>query len=213
MTEITAESTTAATDALLAAASAVGIVYLRRAAPASSLRTAWLAALAGWGVSALLGAITHGSELDPGLKRFLWQPLYLALGVAQAMLVVAAVGAWRGPAAARRLLPVMLVAAAVFYAATLRTGGDFLVFVIYSTATTVFALAVHIALALRGRPGAARVSAGLAASLGAGVIQASALSVRLIWTFDHNGLFHLAQLLGLILLIAGLRRLLAPRTS
>ena len=129
------------------------------------------------------------------------------------MLVVATVGAWRGPKAARRCLPVMLVAAAAFYAATLRTGGDFLVFVVYSTATTMFALAVHLALAFRARPGAASVSAGLAASLGAGMIQASTLSVRLIWTFDHNGLFHLAQLLGLILLIAGLRRLLAARTS
>ncbi|MGH7497367.1 MAG: DUF6962 family protein, partial [Gemmatimonadales bacterium] len=143
----------------------------------------------------------------------LWQPLYLALGVAQALLVVAAVGAWRGPANARRLLPYMLLAAVLFYWTTWQTGGDFLVFVVYSTATTVFALGVYAALVLHHRAGAALVAAGLAASLAAGAIQASALSLRLIWTFDHNGLFHLAQLAGLIVLIAGLRRSLAEPGS
>lgn len=52
---------------------------------------------------------------------------------------------------------------------------------------------------------------------GAGVVQASGVGpVRLVWTFDHNGLFHLVQLAGLTLLALGLRRLLAspvPETS
>lgn len=206
LTGLGAEGTTAATDAVLAAASALAIVFLWRTTPSTPLRTVWLAALAGWGVSALLGAITHGIELDAGFERLLWQPLYIALGLAQALLVVAAVGAWRGYAAARRLLPFMVLAAAAFYWATRRTGGNFLVFVIFSTATTVFALAVYLTLAVRGRPGAGWIAGGLAVSLAAGVVQASALSLHFIWTFDHNGLFHLVQLLGLGTLVAGLRR-------
>jgi hypothetical protein len=53
------------------------------------------------------------------------------------------------------------------------------------------------------------VAAALAVSLAAGAVQATDLgSVRLLWEFDHNGLFHLVQLVGLVLLVAGLRRLL-----
>ena len=144
----------------------------------------------------------------PVVETLLWQPLYIGLGVAQALLVVAAVAAWRGEIGAQRLLPFMLAAAAGFYWATWRTGGDFLVFVVFSTATTVFALVVHAALARAGRPGAAGVAAGLGVSLAAGLVQASTLSLDMIWGFDHNGLFHLVQLAGLAILIPGLRRLL-----
>jgi len=204
-----AEPTSAATDALLAAASAAGIAALARGTPPSLLRAYWIVALAGWGLSALLGAATHGLDLDPGVETLLWQPLYIGLGAAQALLVVAAVAAWRGETSAQRLLPFMLAAAAVFYWATWRTGGDFLVFVVFSTATTVFALGVHAALARAKRPGAGWVAAGLGVSLAAGLVQASALSLHVVWGFDHNGLFHVVQLAGLAILIPGLRRLLA----
>ncbi len=47
---------------------------------------------------------------------------------------------------------------------------------------------------------------GLGVSLAAGLVQsATSLMVRFIWTFDHNGIFHLIQLLGLGVLIRGLR--------
>ncbi len=102
----------------------------------------------------------------------------------------------------------MLATAALFYWATRRTNGDFLVFVIYSSGTTIFALAVHAMLARRGLPGAKGVAIGLGVSLAAGLFQASSLSLSLIWRFDHNGLFHLAQLVGLGILIPSLRQLL-----
>ncbi|MGH7497751.1 MAG: DUF6962 family protein, partial [Gemmatimonadales bacterium] len=62
------EGTTATTDGILAAVSALGILFLRRATPPGPLRTLWLMALAGWGVSALLGAVTHGLVLDPRIE-------------------------------------------------------------------------------------------------------------------------------------------------
>ena len=201
-------NTTAGTDAVLAAASIAGIAYLLRSTPSSPLRAWWLVTLTGWGVSALLGVATHGLVLEPRVETLLWQPLYIALGVAQALLVVAAVGAWRGDAAAQKLLLPMLATAAVFFWATQRSGGDFLVFVVYSTGTTIFALGVHGVLARRECPGAAGIAIGLGVSLAAGLLQASSLSIHLLWDFDHNGLFHLAQLVGLAILIPSLRRLL-----
>jgi hypothetical protein len=193
---------------VLAVATAAGIALLIHWTRPSPLRGWWLVALTGWGVSALLGMVTHGFDLDARVSTLLWQPLYLGLGLAQATVVIASVDAWRGTAAAQRTLPVMLAAVALYYWATWYWAGDFLVFVVFSAATTVFALLVHAALAMRAVPGACLVAAGLGASLASGLLQATDLSLSFVWDFDHNGLFHLAQMVGLALLIAGLRRLL-----
>jgi hypothetical protein len=53
------------------------------------------------------------------------------------------------------------------------------------------------------------MAAAMAVSLAAGAIQASSVTVRLGWVFDHNGVFHLVQLAGLALLVVGLRGRLA----
>jgi len=175
-----AERTTAATDAVLALASA-------------------------------LGAAAHGLVLPAGVTDALWQPLYLALGVTVALFVVGALRDWRGERVGRRAVLPMLAVALAFYGATRAMGGSFLAFVIYEAAALSFALAVFVALARsKRRGGAAAMAAALAVSLGAGLVQAADLGpVRLIWAFDHNGIYHLVQLVGLALLVAGLCRLLA----
>jgi uncharacterized protein DUF6962 len=206
-----AERTTAATDALLAVGALAGIALLRRRAPPSFGRAVWQAALAALCLASVLGAVTHGLALPQPTRELLWRPLYLALGVTMALFVVGAVRDWRGDRAARRVLGPMLAVAVVFYGITRLTGGDFLAFVVYEAAALVFSLLVYVRLASRERrPGATAMAAALAVGLAAGAVQASGLDpVRLVWEFDHNGLFHLVQLLGLALMVAGLRRLLA----
>jgi hypothetical protein len=204
-----AEGTTAATDAGLAAVAWAGVLWLHRTTPPSLLRNTWLAALGAFGLAALLGAVAHGGSWSAGALNLLWQPLYLSLGVAVALFVVAAVGAAWGDAAARRVRPAFLAAAALFYILTRLTGGDFLVFVIYEGAGLLFALAVHAYLASRRRAGAGWVAIGLAVSLAGGAVQAiDTISLQLLWTFDHNGVYHLVQATGLAVLLVGLRRLL-----
>ena len=205
------ERTTAGTDALLACAALAAVVVLRRRTPPSFGRAVWAGALAALALASVLGAITHGLALTTPTRERLWQPLYLALGVMMALFVVGAVRDWRGDAAGRRVLPPMLALAGVFYVITRLTGGDFLAFVVYEAAALVFSLLVYLHLAVaRGRRGAAAMAAALILSLAAGGIQASDLDpVRVVWEFDHNGVFHLVQLLGLTLLVGGLRRLLA----
>lgn len=203
------EGTTAATDAALALLAWGGVRWLHRSTPASLLRATWLAALGIFGVAAFLGAVAHGIDWSDATRELLWQPLYLSLGVAVALFVMAAVGAAWGDAAARRARPALLVAALAFYVLTRLTGGDFLVFVIYEGAGLLFALGVHARMAAAGRAGAAWVAAGLAVSLAAGAVQAAdTLTLQLVWTFDHNGIYHLVQAVGLALLLIGLRRLL-----
>ena len=204
------ERTTAATDAILALAGTAAILILRRRAAPSFGRAVWQSALAALVAASALGAVTHGLALSDATRTLLWQPLYLSLGITMALFVVGAVRDWRGDAAGRRALAPMLILAALFYGVTWLTGGDFLAFVIYEAGALLFSLVVYLRLAAgERRPGAAAMAAALAVSLTAGAIQASELgSVRLFWEFDHNGLFHLVQLLGLVLLVAGLRRLL-----
>ena len=212
------ERTTAATDALLALAALVVVVLLRGRTPPSFGRSVWLAALACMILASAIGVVAHGLALSDGARELLWQPLYLALGVTMALFVVGAVRDWRGDRAGRRLLPPMLVVALAFFGVTRAAGGDFLAFVLFEAAALGFALAVYAWLAARHRrPGAAAMAAALAVSLAAGAVQAADLGpIRLLWDFDHNGLFHLVHLAGVALLAAGLRRTLlhpAPEVS
>jgi len=209
LVESVAERTTAATDAVLAVAGITALVLLRRLPP-SFARSVWMAALVALVVGATLGAIAHGLQLPAATRELLWQPLYLSLGVTMALFVVGAVRDWRGDPAGRRALWPMLGVAVLFYGITRLAGGHFLAFVVYEAAALVFSLAVYVRLAAgEGRPGAGTMALALGVSLAAGGVQAADLgSVHLLWEFDHNGLFHLVQLVGLILLVAGLRRLL-----
>ena len=73
----------------------------------------------------------------------------------------------------------------------------------------MFAMAVYLRLGARGVPGAGMVAAGLAVTLAAGAVQAiDDLEVRLVWPLDHNGVYHLVQLVGLAVLTWGLTRVL-----
>jgi hypothetical protein len=202
---LSAERTTAVTDLLLALVVGVGIIGLRHRAPPGWRREVWTTALGVFGMSALLGAVAHGLELDDRTRDALWQPLYLLLGLAVSLFVVGAVGDWRGERAGRAILPAAIVAAVVFYLATRVTAGDFRVFVAFEAGALLFALGVYGALARLGRPGAAMVAAALTVSLAAGAVQATdSLTVRLGWEFDHNGLYHLVQIVGVVLLVRGL---------
>jgi hypothetical protein len=210
----TTERTTAVTDLVLALVAMAAVIALGRRAAPSLARHVWQAALAAAAAGAALGAMAHGLALPTRTRELLWQPLFLLLGVTVSLFVVGAVASWRGAATAGRVLPPMLVLAVIFYFATRLTGGDFLVFVLYQAGTVLFAMAVYLRLGARGVPGAGLVAAGLALTLVAGAVQAiDDLEVRLVWPFDHNGLYHLVQLLGLALLTWGLTRVLPPTTA
>ncbi|HZE74499.1 MAG TPA: hypothetical protein VE091_04260 [Gemmatimonadales bacterium] len=206
-----AERTTAATDALLALTVSGGLIQLRRATPASWRRTVWMAALATFAASALLGTVVHGIAFPPQVSDALWQPLYLLLGVAVALFATGALADWRGERAGRASLPALIALAGGFYFAARLSGGDFRVFLLFEAAALLFALCVYGRLARLERPGAGTMAVALAVSLAAGAVQAAeGLSIQVIWVFDHNGLFHLVQLAGVVLLVRGLMLSLQP---
>jgi hypothetical protein len=54
-------------------------------------------------------------------------------------------------------------------------------------------------------PGAGAIAIGIGLSLVAAAIQASRLSVRVWVRFDHNALFHIVQIVSVMVLASGLR--------
>jgi hypothetical protein len=54
-------------------------------------------------------------------------------------------------------------------------------------------------------PGASAIAAGIFISLVAAVVQVSSLRLRVGVTFDHNGLFHLIQTVGITVMTVGVR--------
>ncbi|UCF40189.1 MAG: hypothetical protein JSW43_10675 [Gemmatimonadota bacterium] len=204
---IATELTTAATDALIAALAAGCAVVLQ----GWRQRDRWKVAVWSWvfgllAVAALLGALSHGLMLSDSTQSLLWQPLFLSLGLVVALFVVAAVYDWRGRGTARRAVPVMLVVALLFYAVTQIGNGTFLLFVLYEAAAMLCALAMYVSLAVRrSLTGAGWIAAGIGLNILAAAIQASgSISITIIWPFDHNGVFHLVQIVAIVVLMRGL---------
>lgn len=211
ITDIPTEQTTAFTDVFLAVLAMVAIAALRPHAG----RDRWKVAVWSWvfgllALSATLGAAAHGLDIPPGVRTALWQPLFLALGALVGLFVVAAVYELRGRGAARRLLPFMLGMAVVFYGLTRLFSGMFRVFLIYEAAAMVLALLIFLSLARAGRRGAGIIAVAIVINIVAAAIQESeSVAVTWIWSFDHNGLFHLVQMVAVVVLVIGLRRSLA----
>lgn len=200
------ELTTAITDAVLAVECILAVVLLRRSGTVDHRRTGlWTTILGLTACVSVLGAVTHGLALPALVADVLWRALYLSLGIIIALFVVAAVYDWKGWALARRLVPWGLLAGLGFFALTEIMGGDFLVFVIYEAAGMLTALTIYAFLALTRRlEGAGMIALSILTGLMAAAVQASDLWIWHGMPFDHNGLFHLVQMMSIALLMIGL---------
>ncbi|MEM7032272.1 MAG: hypothetical protein AAF629_22165, partial [Chloroflexota bacterium] len=197
------ERTTAATDLILAVIAAGLAVYVWTIGQAHP----WKAGLWAYGfgllmVAGLLGAITHGFIIPDRLKGWLWNVLFLSLGWVVAVAVVGAVyDVWQIHTA-RRVLPFMVLVGLLFFGVTKLIKGTFLPYVLYQGIGMLFALGCYIWLIVAGGLcGVGWMIAGILLTILASVVQASkSISLRLIWEFDHNGVYHLIQIVGLLFL-------------
>jgi hypothetical protein len=181
------ERTTAATDLLLALVCLGLMPGVAALAPRDPWRvTLWLTIFGLLAASSLAGAAVHGFTLPPRLRAAVWQPLYLMLGLAVALFVVAAVRDWQGEAAARRLLAPAVAAGIAFWVLTLALGGKFVVFVIYEVTAMLVVLAIYLLLARQQVPGAQAIAVAVLVNLAGAVLQASRLQVTVVWPFDHT---------------------------
>jgi len=205
LTRSETELTTAATDVLL------GMVCLLLALHVGSSPTGaewkrgiWTSMLALLSLASLLGAVAHGLQMTETLRKAIWKPLYLALGFSIALLFVGATCDGWGADTARHVLPSAIAGGVLFFAVTELFGGPFLVFIAYEGLVALYALAIYAGLWARGDlSGAATIALGIGLSLVAAAVQASRMSMRMIVRFDHNGLFHLLQIVSIAVLAHG----------
>ena len=208
LTSSPTELTTAASDAAIAVLCLWLLVSLMRV----PVRARWKKAI--WGsvfallaIGSVLGAIVHGLDLTASIRARLWQPLYLSLAWSVALFVVGGIGDWRGERAARAVLWWAVAVGVGFFALTQIPGSGFAAFIAYEAVAMVTTLVIYLSLWRSGRlTGAGRVALGIVLTLVAAGIQVSSLSMRIIWTFDHNGLFHLVQIVAILVIASGVRQ-------
>jgi hypothetical protein len=206
------ELTTSATDALLAIECTLIIALLLRTATNNRWRTnLWCWVFGLLATASSLGALIHGLQLEKPLRIALWTPLYLSLGILVVLFLVGGVADWRGKLAAKRLVPWSIGVSAAFLGLTALLGGKFIVFIVYAAAILLSTLTIYTFLAASHRlKGAAIVALAILLNLAAAAVQASNLSLQLHVPFDHNGLFHLIQMVSTATLGLGLRLGMEP---
>jgi hypothetical protein len=199
------ERTTAGTDVLMGLLAALAGFIVRQSGAGEKVALwLWLFGLVAF--SSLLGAAAHGFKMSARVNYWIWQPLNLTLGLTVALFAAAVVLDLWGAALALALLPYFVAAGVVFYLITVIKPGTFIFFVIYEMIAMLFALGGYGWLALSGAmPGAGWLAAGILIMIVAAVVQAlQRARVSFIWEFDHNGVFHILQMIGLVLITIGL---------
>ena len=214
--DIPTEQTTAATDAILAVLAFYGVLRLKRAGRKDQWKAnIWVGVLALLGIAAMLGAIVHGLKLSEQTQSWLWHPLFLSLGILVALFLVAVVYDLKGKPAAGMLLPFALLTGLGFFIYITFAGGTFKMFVAYQGIVMLVAFCGYVWLALiKQLAGARLVASGILLTLFAAWVQANkALSFTFIWAFDHNGVYHLIEMLAIIMLIIGVNKALVSPPS
>lgn len=210
---VATELTTAATDMALSVIAFTGLVWLRGRVPADPRRRLWTAILGSLGISALLGAVVHGWELPAAANDVLWAGVLAGLSLGAALFPVAALYEYRGWNAARALLPWVLAAGVGAWIFSQFSDWGLNVLLVSAGVAAVCALAMFVlagaatTVASTAR-GTGLLAAAVLLNLVASGIQArGTLELHLIWPFDHNGICHMIQIVGLVLLVLGVDRL------
>ena len=170
--------------------------------------TVWTWAFGLIAISSFLGAIAHGYEMTRKTNDRLWMPINLSLGLALGLFVIGALFDLSGEAIARMALPVMLVIGFGFFLITVWKPGTFMTFIAYEAVAMLFALGVYVYLLFTSSlAGAGWMVTGVLVTIIAAAVQATGKAGKSIfWYFDNNGVFHLIQMLGMVLLLIGLRQ-------
>jgi hypothetical protein len=204
---IATEQTTAATDlllGLLAISLVLALQWIK--SPDLSKKNYWSLMLCFLAGSSILGALAHGFEMSKTANYIIWYPLYFCLiGVIACFLLGSVHELWRKNRSAK-MTPWLLASAFIIYLVT-AIPDFFLLFIIYEGLGMLISLGIFIWLFAHDKNKAALwMISGILVTIAAAAAQAlGPFQWRLIWEFDHNGLFHLIQIPGIILIFLGIR--------
>ena len=202
------ERTTAASDLVLAVMALGAVVLLHASGGDRRRRTIWMALFGMLAAAGITGGIVHGLNHPKAVYEAIWVPLNLLLILLVSLFAVAAIYDLWGERGARRGAPPMILVGLLVWASLyIGEGGSFLWVILYQGVVMLASLGAYLTLARRGElAGAWWMVAGLVVTIAAAGVQAAGpFTVILIWPFDHNGVFHLVQMVGVTLLVHGLR--------
>jgi hypothetical protein len=209
-TNIPTEQTTAFTDLVLAALAFIASLTLQRTCHSHDPKKSWIWtwAFGLLAIAAFFGAIAHGFKMTDRMNFIFWQPINFALGLTMAFIATGVAYDLKERSLPRIIMPVFLATGMTFYAITLLVSGSFIVFILYEAIVMLFALVSYIILSIRKkRNGYPLMALGIIVSMIAAVCQTiNSIGFRFFWEFDNNGLFHLIQMPGILLLLSGLRK-------
>ena len=209
LTDIPTEQTTAATDALLAILAFIITVKIYQSGKGVDLKKTriWIWVFGLLTFASAIGAFAHGFQMSKLTNFVLWQPLNLSLGFAVGLFAAGVVYDFKNFTLPKTFIPVMLVCVIISFTIIIIFPDAFAVFVICEAILMLFALVAYTILASRKTiKGAGLMAAGILVTVIAAVIQAiKGIKVTFIREFDHNGIFHIVQMIGLIILLKGLQ--------
>ena len=207
ITSVPTEQTTAATDALLALVGLLGAVQLREWRQADRWKAdVWAAMFVSMTLASILGMVVHGFEFDPAARASLWRMLNALLGLTVGFFAIGAAWEICLQRTTRRILVFTIAIGALLFSWVLVASGNFGLFILYESGAMLFALGVYSVRLIRGRsPGTGWMFAAVVLTIiAAGFQSLHGVVLMLIWPFNHNGLFHLIQVLALFCLLRGL---------
>ncbi len=207
--DIPTEQTTAATDVVMAIiALMVTIKVYQYGKDIDRKKTMiWVWAFGLLTFASAVGSVAHGFQMSKLTNFILWQPLNLALGIAIGLFAAGVVYDYKNFSLPKTLIPILLVGAIAFFTVTVILPNAFIVFIIYEAIAMIYALVVYTMLASRGKvKGAGLMATGILVTIIAAAIQAiETIKATIIYEFDHNGIFHIVQMIGLLILLKGLQ--------
>jgi hypothetical protein len=208
--DIPTEQTTAVTDLILAAQAFIARYFVGRTSldrPFFGWLWSWIFCLLG--CASLLGAVAHGVEMTKVVNETLWIPLYLVLGLVVAFIALTAISHFWHEQLAQRWLLAGIGVAVIFFAVTQLWSDSFMLFIVYEAVMMTFAFVLYTACIWRtGRQqGSSLLASGVFVGLVAAAVDTQQTwRLECIWTFDNHGIFHLVQMLSLLLISIGLYR-------
>jgi hypothetical protein len=206
LNESAIELATAATNLLLAIVCLFAAWWIGRGSSPDRFRVVLWQVLFGLTAAAsVLGTLAHGLVWTESASRLLWMALYFCLAMVVALFFVGAFYDLTNRRTAVRNLPWAVAVGIGFFAVNQLFDGPFLYFVIYEAIAMVLALAIYLRLAMARRlAGAATIALAICLNLVAAGVQASDLAWTLGVSLDHNGLFHVLQIVAVGVLASGL---------
>ena len=211
LVQIATEQTTALTDAVLGIVSFFFSVIIKTIFARSRFQQKiWFFFFLFLGLASMIGAFVHGVAISSDMRILLWHPLYLSLGLSVSFFVMGAVFELWGERRTKTVLPWMLSVAFLFFLFTVFIHDSFLIFTVYEGLCLFCCLVIFLLKMFQSkREVYLFMVLGILITILAAILQSRHdIFFNFIWKFDHNGVFHLVQFIGLIFIFSSVRKLL-----